>query len=47
MIDALYFGEVKDLYAKTGEKLTLTYYPGINEYMGKVTPQIIITHYQG
>ena len=47
VIDALYFGEVEDLYAKTGEKLTLTYYPGINEYMGKATPQIIITHYQG
>ena len=32
---------------KPERNLTLTYYPGINEYMGKVTPQIIITHYQG
>ena len=26
--------------------MSLTYYPGINEYMGKRTPQIVITHYQ-
>lgn len=25
--------------------LSLTYYPDINEYMGRVTPQIVITHY--
>lgn len=29
-----------------GIYMALTYYPGINEYMGKVTPQIVITHYQ-
>lgn len=26
-------------------RMSLTYYPGINEYMGKKTPQIVITHY--
>lgn len=26
--------------------LALTYYPELNEYMGRVTPQIVITHYQ-
>lgn len=25
--------------------LSVTYYPDINEYMGRVTPQIVITHY--
>lgn len=29
-----------------GITMSLTYYPGMNEYMGKVTPQIVITHYQ-
>lgn len=26
--------------------LSVTYYPDINEYMGRVTPQIVITHYK-
>ncbi len=26
--------------------LSVTYYPGLNEYMGRVTPQITITHYK-
>ena len=26
--------------------ISITYYPGINEYMGKTTLQIVITHYQ-
>lgn len=29
-----------------GVKMSFTYYPGINEYMGNKTPQIIITHFQ-
>lgn len=29
-----------------GLKLSLTYYPDINEYMGKRSPQIVITHCQ-
>ncbi len=29
-----------------GMRMSLTYYPGINEYMGRKTMQIIITHYQ-
>ncbi len=29
-----------------GIKMALTYYPGLNEYKGKVTLQIVITHYQ-
>lgn len=27
-------------------ELSVTYYPGINEYMGRRTPQIVITHYR-
>lgn len=27
-------------------RMSLTYYPDLNEYQGKVTPQIVITHYQ-
>lgn len=27
-------------------KMSMTYYPGINEYMGRKTLQIVITHYQ-
>ena len=26
--------------------LSVTYYPELNAYMGRVTPQIVITHYQ-
>ncbi len=29
-----------------GMELSLTYYPGINEYQGRRTPQIVITHYR-
>lgn len=39
---------VKSMLAgqKTQMTLSVTYYPGLNEYMGKVTPQITITHYK-
>ena len=39
---------VKSMLAgqKTQMTLSVTYYPGMNEYMGKVTPQITITHYK-
>lgn len=30
----------------TGLLMSLTYYPGINEYMGRKTMQIVVTHYQ-
>ena len=29
-----------------GIRLSLTYYPGINEYMGRKNMQIVVTHYQ-
>ena len=39
-MDALLRGEGKEM------KLSLTYYPDINEYRGKKSPQIVITHCQ-
>ncbi len=31
---------------RSGIKLSVTYYPELNEYLGRVTPQIVITHYK-
>lgn len=48
-ISAIYFGEVENFLEtlqKRGGKLSITYYPGINEYMGRQTLQITVTHYQ-
>lgn len=41
-------GAMEDLLSarEGGFKLSLTYYPDINEYMGKRSPQIVITHCQ-
>lgn len=48
VIDAMYFGDIEQFMdvIETKKTLSLTYYPGINSYMGKTTPQIVITHYQ-
>lgn len=27
-----------------GMRMSVTYYPDLNEYMGRVTPQIVVTH---
>lgn len=48
-IDGLYFGEIKacmDRISQKNGKIHVTYYPDINEYMGRKTPQIIIQNYQ-
>lgn len=48
-LPALYFGDISDLKQTLEEKnnrVAITYYPGINEYMGRKTVQIIITHYR-
>ena len=39
---------VEELWQGRGRNMTLsiTYYPQMNTYMGKTTPQIVITHYQ-
>lgn len=48
-IEALYFGDiercVETISAKNG-RINVTYYPDMNEYMGKKTPQIVIQNYQ-
>lgn len=45
-IEAVYFGDVERLMGYKDQRLSITYYPELNEYMGKTTPQIVITHYQ-
>ena len=48
-MEALYFGDIPQcldvIHAKHG-KINITYYPDINEYMGRKTPQIVIQNYQ-
>ena len=39
-VDALLKGRGRQI------QISLTYYPNINEYMGKKTPQIVVTHYR-
>ena len=49
MIEALHFGDVErfqETLKRRGGSMSITYYPGINEYMGQKKPQITITHYQ-
>lgn len=47
-IEAIYFGEVRECmeYMKKKERMAFTYYPSINEYMGRRTRQITIVNYQ-
>ena len=47
-IDAVYFGEVKACLWRMQEKarLSVTYYPSINEFRGEKTKQITIVNYQ-
>ena len=48
-IEALYFGDAEQFeryLQEHGEKLAVTYYPSINEYMGNKKLQIIIQNYQ-
>ncbi len=48
-MEALYFGDIErclEAISEKQNKINITYYPDINEYMGRRTPQIIIQHYQ-
>ena len=47
-IDAVYFGDVEACLRKMEEKpvMSFTYYPSINEYMGRKTLQVTIVNYQ-
>lgn len=52
-----FLGKLEEHYGKTEVeallkgrgrqiRISMTYYPDINEYMGKKTPQIVVTHYR-
>lgn len=47
-MEAVYFGEVEDCLQKMEKKqiMSFTYYPSINEYMGRRTIQLTIVNYQ-
>lgn len=47
-MEAVYFGEVEDCLQQMEKKqiMSFTYYPTVNEYMGKRTIQLIIVNYQ-
>ena len=45
-IEALYFGKEEEPFRDPGQRFLVTYYPQLNEYQGRVTVQIVITHYQ-
>ena len=49
-MEALYFGDPeefrKELEQKEDGRMSVTFYPGINEYMGRRSLQIVITHCQ-
>ena len=47
-MDAVYFGEVEDCLRQMEKKqiMSFTYYPSINEYMGRRTIQLTIVNYQ-
>lgn len=48
-LEALYFGDVLSFQRTLEEKnnrVSVTYYPGVNEYMGRRNVQVIITHYK-
>lgn len=47
-IEAVYFGEVEDCLQQMEKKqiMSFTYYPSINEYMGRRTIQLTIVNYQ-
>ena len=47
-MEAVYFGEVEDCLQQMEKKqiMSFTYYPTVNEYMGKRTIQLTIVNYQ-
>ena len=47
-MDAVYFGDVNTCleYMKYKQEMAFTYYPSINEYMGRRTLQITVVNYQ-
>ncbi len=50
VVDAVYFGDTERFLAyfeeRQGAKAAFTYYPTVNEYMGKKTVQIVVQNYR-
>lgn len=48
-VERVYGGRIKENFFQDGCRkvsMSVTYYPGINEYMGHKSMQIVVTHYQ-
>ena len=47
-MDAVYFGDVRACmeYMNQKNKMAFTYYPSVNEYMGRKRLQITVVHYR-
>ena len=47
-IDAIYFGDVKECleYMRHKDKMSFTYYPSVNEYMGRKSLQMTVVNYR-
>lgn len=46
-IEGMYFGKTEEFLSRIDEgRIAITYYPKLNEYMGRKTIQIVITHYK-
>ena len=47
-MEGIYFGEVQECmeYLQTKEKVSLTFYPSVNEYRGNKSIQITVVNYQ-
>lgn len=49
VMEAMYFGDIEacmETISRNDGRMNITYYPDINEYMGRKTTQIIIQNYQ-
>ena len=47
-IDAIYFGEAEEClhYMQTKKEMAFTFYPSVNEYMGRKTLQMVVVNYK-
>lgn len=45
-IEGLFFGDIGDFLQCVSQEVMITYYPQINEYQNRKTPQVVITHYR-
>ena len=47
-MEAIYFGDAQDCldYIRQKDEMSFTFYPTVNDYMGKRTLQITVVNYQ-